>query len=323
MKKFIRSFLLSIVSFTMLMVPVSAEEPQDISSTKNNVDTIITESLIDGEIIKEVNIVNNTLTPNENSQTSIMPRSVRYTNNHETVKLIFKDNYRRKLTSAFGEIGNGRQNPHDGVDYGTDVGENLYAIDSNALVTGMQYGITTSWTKSSGTDQDYGNYVMYYLPKYNVTILYAHLQAGTIYVDTGVTYSTSTIFAKAGNTGLSGGPHLHVGLANGKQSTMSGFKNNKRDFEAFKLNGSSGNTEDFVRVPETGYRFYPDRNVNVRDYPSRSGNIMAVYYSGESFAYDSYVVNDGHIWLSYVSASGHRRYVAWRVQNGEKFGVIK
>lgn len=64
MKKFIRSFLLSIVSFTMLIVPVSAEEPQDISSTNTNVDTIITESLIDGEIIKEVNIVNNTLTPN-------------------------------------------------------------------------------------------------------------------------------------------------------------------------------------------------------------------------------------------------------------------
>ena len=29
------------------------------------------------------------------------------------------------------------------------------------------------------------------------------------------------------------------------------------------------------------------------------------------------------VWLSYIAKSGQRRYVAWRIENGEKFGVIK
>lgn len=86
---------------------------------------------------------------------------------------------------------------------------------------------------------------------------------------------------------------------------------------------SSTSSNSFSRISENGYRFYPNRTVNVRDYPSRTGNIVAQYYVGESFVYDSYVINDSHIWLSYVSGSGHRRYVAWRVYDGEKFGEIK
>ncbi|MFH6737150.1 SH3 domain-containing protein, partial [Streptococcus suis] len=77
----------------------------------------------------------------------------------------------------------------------------------------------------------------------------------------------------------------------------------------------------FTRISETG-RFYPNQTVTIRNHPSRSGGVVGQYNSGESFSYDSYVVNDGHIWLSYVSYSGERRYVAWRVQNGTKFGTI-
>ncbi|MBU3106152.1 SH3 domain-containing protein, partial [Clostridium gasigenes] len=32
--------------------------------------------------------------------------------------------------------------------------------------------------------------------------------------------------------------------------------------------------------------------------------------------------NGGYVWISYVASSGARRYVAWRVQGGEKFGTI-
>ena len=83
----------------------------------------------------------------------------------------------------------------------------------------------------------------------------------------------------------------------------------------------SGTTGSFTRVPETG-TFYPNTTINVRDYPSTHGNILAQYSIGESVDYDSYVVNDGYIWISYISYSGARRYLAWRVQGGETYGTI-
>ena len=80
-----------------------------------------------------------------------------------------------------------------------------------------------------------------------------------------------------------------------------------------------GTNEPFERINEIG-SFYPNTTVNVRDYPSTKGNIVAQYVDGEMVNYDSYVINDGYIWLSYISFSGPRRYIAWRVQDGETFG---
>ncbi|EMF0378993.1 SH3 domain-containing protein [Enterococcus hirae] len=80
-----------------------------------------------------------------------------------------------------------------------------------------------------------------------------------------------------------------------------------------------GETGNVNRIPETG-QFFPAMTINVRDYPSTQGNILAQYTSGDSFYYDSYVINEGYIWLSYISYSGLRRYVAWRVQGGETYG---
>ena len=82
-----------------------------------------------------------------------------------------------------------------------------------------------------------------------------------------------------------------------------------------------GNNDNFQRIQEVG-TFFPDTTVNVRDYPSLQGNVLAQYTIGENLTYDSYVINNGYIWLSYISYLGSRRYVAWRVQNGEKFGTI-
>lgn len=82
-----------------------------------------------------------------------------------------------------------------------------------------------------------------------------------------------------------------------------------------------GRAKDMTRIYEIG-TFYPNTTINVRDYPSLQGNIVASYTNWESLIYDSYVVNDGYIWLSYIASSGSRRYVAWRVQGGETFGKI-
>ena len=87
-------------------------------------------------------------------------------------------------------------------------------------------------------------------------------------------------------------------------------------------NGNTGDsTNHFKRVLETG-TFFPSQAVQVRSTPSQTGEVVASYQSGENFAYDSYVVNEGYVWLSYASYSGSRRYVAWRKVNGEKFGSI-
>ncbi|HBL1561336.1 TPA: SH3 domain-containing protein [Enterococcus faecium] len=62
---------------------------------------------------------------------------------------------------------------------------------------------------------------------------------------------------------------------------------------------------------------------NLRDYPStNNSNVLAQYTNGDNLIYDSYVVNNGYVWLSYIASSGARRYVAWRVQNGETYGEI-
>lgn len=100
----------------------------------------------------------------------------------------------------------------------------------------------------------------------------------------------------------------------------------ERRYLAWRIQGGqtfgtipSGSEEGINRIPESG-TFYPNVTINVRDYPSTEGNILAQYHLGQSVVYDSYVINDGYVWLSYISYSGPRRYVAWRVQDGQTYG---
>lgn len=56
--------------------------------------------------------------------------------------------------------------------------------------------------------------------------------------------------------------------------------------------------------------------VRVRNSPSVTGQIVATYGYGMSFAYDSVYMGDGYIWVSYISHSGVRRYVACGKEEG-------
>lgn len=61
---------------------------------------------------------------------------------------------------------------------------------------------------------------------------------------------------------------------------------------------------------ESGYAV-PRTTVNVRNKPSVSGNDpVAKYSKGERFNYDKVVVTNAYTWVSYVSTSGARRYIA-------------
>lgn len=83
------------------------------------------------------------------------------------------------------------------------------------------------------------------------------------------------------------------------------------DGNAAEVPPSSG----WVRKPESA-TFYPNTTINIRNQPSRSGIVVGQYNNGEFVVYDSYVVNDGHVWISYISFGGERRYMAIRTHNG-------
>lgn len=64
--------------------------------------------------------------------------------------------------------------------------------------------------------------------------------------------------------------------------------------------------------------------LNVRDQPSTKGKIVAQYDRGQSFFYDCYCRKSDYVWVSYVSTSGHRRYVAVRESKTNKaYGTFK
>lgn len=52
--------------------------------------------------------------------------------------------------------------------------------------------------------------------------------------------------------------------------------------------------------------------LNVRSAPSKNAQVVATYKKGQVFNYDSYIDAEGIRWVSYVSFSGARRYVARR-----------
>lgn len=67
--------------------------------------------------------------------------------------------------------------------------------------------------------------------------------------------------------------------------------------------------------------------LNVRDKPGLDGKIVATYTYGEQFNYDSVYIADGYIWVSYVSRSGVRRYVAAGEESNRRnvvpYGIFK
>lgn len=63
------------------------------------------------------------------------------------------------------------------------------------------------------------------------------------------------------------------------------------------------------RVAMTGV-FYPDRTVEVSRDLDPNSPAVAKYNAGQPIRYDSYILENGYAWISYVSWSGERRFVA-------------
>jgi len=56
--------------------------------------------------------------------------------------------------------------------------------------------------------------------------------------------------------------------------------------------------------------FTANETINVRDKPSTNGKVVAQYKKGQSVIYDKFCHNGGYVWISYISNSGKRRYMA-------------
>lgn len=57
--------------------------------------------------------------------------------------------------------------------------------------------------------------------------------------------------------------------------------------------------------------------LNVRDKPSTKGKVVAQYKRRQTFFYTHYIKNEGYTWLSYISWTGKRRYVAQASRDGK------
>ena len=58
--------------------------------------------------------------------------------------------------------------------------------------------------------------------------------------------------------------------------------------------------------------------LNIREKPSVNSNIVGSYSKEEKVEYDYYVDNEGYRWISWIGASGKRRYMAVRVLSTNK-----
>ncbi|NQG97762.1 PlySs2 family phage lysin [Streptococcus suis] len=62
--------------------------------------------------------------------------------------------------------------------------------------------------------------------------------------------------------------------------------------------------------------------LNVRRAPNTSGEVVATYTKGKSFANDTVIIDvNGYVWVSYIGRSGKRNYVATgATKDGKRFG---
>lgn len=80
------------------------------------------------------------------------------------------------------------------------------------------------------------------------------------------------------------------------------------------------NTPDMFTLSISG-SFTFSVNCAVRNTPEMSATGIATYTDGSTVYYDQKLKNDGHLWLSYLSASGIRHYVPYaNTSTGDYFG---
>lgn len=86
----------------------------------------------------------------------------------------------------------------------------------------------------------------------------------------------------------------------------------------YQYDNVSRETSNIKMYAENGKATVLCTGLRVRNEPSLNGKQVNAYYTGETFYYDSVYINEGYYWVSYISYSGVRRYVASRTIDGSE-----
>lgn len=101
------------------------------------------------------------------------------------------------------------------------------------------------------------------------------------------------------------------------------------DFAKDIKNRHLNNIDNSSPAPKPSYKLIPQNGtctvlvdeLMIREEPSTSSKAVGSYNKGESVIYDYYVDNEGYRWISWIGASGKRRYMAVRVlSTNKKYG---
>lgn len=102
------------------------------------------------------------------------------------------------------------------------------------------------------------------------------------------------------------------------------------DFAKDIKNRHLNNIDNSSQAPKPSYKLIPQNGtctvlvdeLMIREEPSTSSKSVGSYNKGESVIYDYYVDNEGYRWISWIGASGNRRYMAVRVlATNKKYGI--
>lgn len=72
-----------------------------------------------------------------------------------------------------------------------------------------------------------------------------------------------------------------------------------------------------IRIINLYGTFIPNSMLPIYDEPNRTGQVIDYYSEGQSIHYDGYCINEGLIWITYISYSGIRRYIAVGPNDGD------
>lgn len=92
------------------------------------------------------------------------------------------------------------------------------------------------------------------------------------------------------------------------------------------LNHLGGSKPTHSKPKSSGYKLVSQHGtctivvdkLNIREKPSTNSDKVGAYYKNQSVVYDYYVDNEGYRWISWIGASGKRRYMAVRVLSTNK-----
>lgn len=81
-------------------------------------------------------------------------------------------------------------------------------------------------------------------------------------------------------------------------------------------------SEDLIQTYSEFGTFTANQTLNIRSGYTTSDSIVETLYANESVNYDSVYITTKYVWVSYISYSGLRRYVAIREVKGNNYGNL-